>query len=614
MMMLVVIVILSLCFHSSSGSTNEAQGFDLDFGSGKRWMLNSGGYPNTDAAWWRQHGYTGQFVGSAADLVSYQFLGNGTGSFPGNPYTQNSAAEAWRVQAVASLQKDISSLRSAGFDVFSTMDIFVIPATIVGNYSHKMYNGTEKRILLNNFTISLINGIMDEVFETFPELAGIVVRVGENYGGPKCPVSWIGNGAVNFRLPFEEQQMQYIIFITALRESVCVKHNKYMIFRTWDTSGFSPASPARFHPSLSYYLNVTNAVAPHANLIFSVKHVALDFWRWVGWNPCLAQGQHNQIVEVECQREYEGKGAMPSYIGDGVINGFPEFGHNKIGVKSLANNSKIVGMWTWASGGGWNGPHLKKDLISYIWPMTNALVLASWWTNNPGTTQETEAFARFCRTTLNITEADQCELLHEISLMSQDAILYTRYCSIYDMTLQGPECGSVSCMPTNNWMRDDRLNGLQALGSSKGAYGNEGAIHYLFHSNKSDGALQEKKQAISTWQLMQTKFQNFSDIYTDVKKTVSTSIQYGLLLSQVIYYGWEVMVLGYQGNQTGVYDIPALHQAISSYDKARIAYNATILNSTIAATPYLDAYEGGLNDIAWKPGLGKSVDSFRQIH
>lgn len=76
-----------------------------------------------------------------------------------------------------------------------------------------------------------------QAFELFPGLDGLVVRVGENYGGPSGPVAWEGQGAVNFRLSKIEQQAEYAKFITALRETVCVKHGKRVIFRTWDTSG-----------------------------------------------------------------------------------------------------------------------------------------------------------------------------------------------------------------------------------------------------------------------------------------------------------------------------------------------------------------------------------------
>jgi hypothetical protein len=59
-----------------------------------------------------------------------------------------------------------------------------------------------------------------------------------------------------------------------------------------------------------------------------------------------------QIVEVECAREYEGKGAMPSYIGNGVIEGFPEVEH-PVGLRHVIDSGLIAGLWLWSSGGGW---------------------------------------------------------------------------------------------------------------------------------------------------------------------------------------------------------------------------------------------------------------------
>ena len=32
----------------------------------------------------------------------------------------------------------------------------------------------------------------------------------------------------------------------------------------------------------------------------------------VPFNPCIGIGKHQQVVEVQCQREYEGKGAIIS--------------------------------------------------------------------------------------------------------------------------------------------------------------------------------------------------------------------------------------------------------------------------------------------------------------
>lgn len=62
-------------------------------------------------------------------------------------------------------------------------------------------------------------------------------------------------------------------------------------------------------------------VEPHPNLLVAVKHTQLDYWRTVPFNPTIGIGHHRQIIEVQCQREYEGKGAYPNYVGQGVING-----------------------------------------------------------------------------------------------------------------------------------------------------------------------------------------------------------------------------------------------------------------------------------------------------
>ena len=50
----------------------------------------------------------------------------------------------------------------------------------------------------------------------------------------------------------------------------------------------------------------------------------------VPFNPCIGIGKHQQVVEVQCQREYEGKGAHPNYIAKGVIDGFEEFKKSNI--------------------------------------------------------------------------------------------------------------------------------------------------------------------------------------------------------------------------------------------------------------------------------------------
>ena len=63
---------------------------------------------------------------------------------------------------------------------------------------------------------------------------------------------------------------------------------------------------------------------PHPNLCIVVKHCEGDFHRGNPFSQVLGIGRHPQLVEVQCQREYEGKGAYPNYIAHGVIEGFEE--------------------------------------------------------------------------------------------------------------------------------------------------------------------------------------------------------------------------------------------------------------------------------------------------
>jgi len=98
---------------------------------------------------------------------------------------------------------------------------------------------------------------------------------------------------------------------------------------------------------------MTDRIEPHPLLYFSIKHSASDSVRPAVWNQQLGHGKHAQIVEVELQREYEGKKAYPNYVMAGVISGFPEMeGALKVGLKDIVDAPQIKGIWTWTRGGG----------------------------------------------------------------------------------------------------------------------------------------------------------------------------------------------------------------------------------------------------------------------
>lgn len=196
---------------------------------------------------------------------------------------------------------------------------------------------------------------------------------------------------------------------------------------------------------------------------------------------------------------------MPSYIGNGVIEGFPEV-NQPVGLRHVIDSGLIAGLWLWSSGGGWavrlvaffflcgtvgrfavfplrlllfprvthrvtvsrnqlfpQGPHVEKH---YIWPMLNTLVLLKWFKMTEAAQRsgmarsapsEAAAFQAACQQHFASSATADCDAFYTASVLSQVSILQMRYCKAYDTSLNN------TYMPTNNWMRDDRLGGLVQL-------------------------------------------------------------------------------------------------------------------------------------------------------
>lgn len=232
-------------------------------------------------------------------------------------------------------------------------------------------------------------------------------------------------------------------------------HGKYLIFRTWD------CFPDRFHSNLKYYyLEVTDKVQEDEQLIFSMKHTALDFWRRVKFNPCIGRGKHRQVIEVQCQREYEGKGAYPSYVMSGVINGFPEMVEKK-GLRDVVDNPLVCGIFAWPRGGGWYGPYLQNE----FWCDLNTYVIAAY-AGNPHRTEE-EIFLEYACKKMGMDLENARKFYTLCTEKIPEAILRGRYIEAYDVTLHE------EAAPCENWIRDDRIGGLRQLNVVFFIFGNK---------------------------------------------------------------------------------------------------------------------------------------------
>ena len=306
-----------------------------------------------------------------------------------------SADRAWVEAKRAEITPKFDAAKAAGLQVYAMSDLILFPKRLVSHYGLSTTMGN----VTNADTELWLRRTMNLMFTQFPQLDGIMVRIGETY----LQDAPYHQGKIDNPT---NATSTIIPLMNILRDEVCVKLGKKIFFRTWNS----------FDTNLATFLAVSAGVEPHANLIWSVKHVEGDFHRGNPFSKVMGQGRHPFIVEVQCAREYEGKGAFPNYVANGVIEGFEEHASSPAqSLRYLWQNSPLMrGVWTWSRGGGWRGPYIKNEL----WCELNAWVMAQW-ALAPATSEET-LFDRFATERLGLPSA-QIPAFRRLALLSADA-------------------------------------------------------------------------------------------------------------------------------------------------------------------------------------------------
>jgi hypothetical protein len=211
--------------------------------------------------------------------------------------------------------------------------------------------------------------------------------------------------------PIIRGYLSHIDLLYALVDQVIENHAKILFYRTWSFDGFI------FDPA--YYLNVTNVIEPGPNLLFVIKNTQYDFWRITLFNPTIDQGIHPYLVEVQCQREYESKGAVPKYVMNGVIEGFKENKNDLVpySLSEIRDNELFRGLVVWTRGGGWMGPYPADEFGIDM----NVRNLVAWAQDTDSTEEEIfSGYTALLSDLLNNADEIQTfsQTLREIALLS----------------------------------------------------------------------------------------------------------------------------------------------------------------------------------------------------
>ncbi|RYX80770.1 hypothetical protein EON83_27035 [bacterium] len=437
----------------------------------------------------------------------------------------------------AELDKLYSATKAAGLQVYCHTDMVVLPKRLVAKYKMEKTFGD----ISDPQTQKFLRLGIGQMFQRFPQLDGLVIRIGETYlqGAP------FHTGSIRSK---DDPQRTIIPLMNLLRDEVCVKRNKKLFFRSW----------LSFDTSIEKYTQVSDGVETHPNLAIVVKHCEGDFRRGNPFSKVLGIGRHPQLVEVQCQREYEGKGAYPNYIANGVIEGFEE--HTDQSVRRLWDNGLTAGMSTWSRGGGWGGPYITNEL----WCDVNMYVL-SHWVQHPEKS-EADVLRDYCTTVLGLN-AEDAKRFRRLCLLSAEA------------TYRGIRSTHNDISPW--WTRDQGINRpeLPAPGEAR------------------QRVLDEKDEAVAMWNEIVdlAKTIKFRDPAT--QEYALTSSLYGSLLYRI--YRSEFRLMAVDANT----DNASLKLLLDDYDRNWAQYRQLKADHPSCGTLYSD------ND---KAGIGAKVEDFRK--
>lgn len=478
----------------------------------------------------KQLGYTGQ-VPKLEPQCGLTF----DGAFPG--VVQEPGEERmWIERKARQVRLKSENARDAGMPLLPFTDFLVIPKSLWEKHGGEM-KVDGKLSIRSEMTRKVIVAQIDEFFRRYPDIHGITLRHGETY----LHDTPFHRGTTPVNSPEE-----HAMLIQLLRDEICVKRDKMLIYRTWDFG--------MLHTRLDWYHKATDQVEPHPKLIFSIKHVNYDFVRPLPFNTTLGHGKHQQIVEVSVnQAGLYGRCAHPYYIGRGIIEGWDEMKERK-GLRDLLPDPKIRGIWIWCWGDGWVGPYFDNEL----WNNLSEHVIRRW-TLDP-TKSEEHYFNEYATEVLGLG-GQQLADFRRLNMLATDA------------TFLGQQ--SVVSPVNHWWCRDHYLTVVNLDGQVK--------------SGKMGECLAEKEKAVAMWREAEQLAARIS--LKDPRDTefMRVSTTYGRIKYEVIEQLWRIQIMLAEERLHGApLDETAAKAAVGAYERSFEAWRKLKRDHPSCATLYVD--------------------------
>ena len=270
------------------------------------------------------------------------------------------------VSAYQSLfQRVFNIATQAGLSIYITTDLMFLNSSIEAETSGR---NNDKQLC------QLFCSAVQKLFERYPQVDGIVTRIGEADGHD---VDSLFKSRLQIRSP--QQCNRWLKTILPLFE----KAGKNLIFRTWGLGAFRVGDLIWNEKTEK---TAFRDIASN-NFIVSRKYGPSDFFRFVELNERILNSRHQQLIELQARREYEGFGAFPAYVGRQYQSYRDQ----------LQDCQSIRGISVWCQTGGWS--HF--DQLTFLensspWNELNTVAALELFTSDKNADQ---ILAEFCQQT-----------------------------------------------------------------------------------------------------------------------------------------------------------------------------------------------------------------------
>lgn len=164
-----------------------------------------------------------------------------------------------------------------------------------------------------------------------PEIAGVIVRVGESDGHDVRD---------DFRSELRVRTIRDCSKLVEALLDVCEPRGKTVVFRTWTVGAY------RIGDLIWNTRTCSRVFEPFARraLIVSMKYGESDFFRFLDLNQNFLHGSYRKMIELPARREYEGCGEYPSCIA---------WEYDRYLRELALAGVVLAGVMVWCQTGGW---------------------------------------------------------------------------------------------------------------------------------------------------------------------------------------------------------------------------------------------------------------------